>query len=136
MELIIYTDGASRGNPGNAAYGFTVSDKKGKLIYQEGRYIGFSTNNVAEYTGVLRALTYVERNISETSLVEVFADSRLIVEQLSGNFKIKNVSLKKIYQQIKNLEKGIGIITYTHIYREKNQKADELANQALDDFLR
>lgn len=132
MKLIIYTDGASRGNPGQASYGFTISDEKGKLLHEEGGYIGITTNNVAEYTGVLEALKKAQELLKEKSQIELFADSRLVVEQLSGRFKIKNPRLKLIFEQIKILEMEIGSVFYTHIPREKNFKADSLANSTLD----
>lgn len=132
MKLIIYTDGASRGNPGRASYGFTISDDKGNLIYEEGKYIGVTTNNVAEYTGVLEALKKAKKFLKGQGRIEFFADSRLIVEQLSGNFKVKALHLKPIFEQIKILEMEIGKVFYTHIPREKNFRADCLANEALD----
>lgn len=132
MKLVIYTDGASRGNPGRASYGFTISDDKGNLIYEEGKYIGVTTNNVAEYTGVLEALKKAHKFSKSHGEIELFADSRLIVEQLSGNFKVKAPHLKPIFDQIKVLEMEIGKVFYTHIPREKNFRADSLANEALD----
>lgn len=132
MKLVIFTDGASRGNPGLASYGFTISDEKGKLVYEEGKYIGVTTNNVAEYTAVLEAFKYLKKKYEEKLQVNLFADSRLVVEQLSGRFKIKNPNLKILFDQIKILEMEIGSVSYTHIPREKNLKADSLANKALD----
>lgn len=133
MKLIIYTDGASRGNPGQASFGFTISDEKGKLIYEEGKYIGITTNNVAEYTGVLEALKYIQKNYKQKDLqLELFADSRLVVEQLAGRFKMKSEHLKPIFSQIKILTMELGGMIHTHIPREKNTEADRLANLALD----
>lgn len=132
MKLTIFTDGASRGNPGQASYGFTISDEKGNLIYEEGKYIGVTTNNVAEYTAVLEAFKYLKKKYPEKLQIDLFADSRLVVEQLSGRFKVKNPRLKLIFEQIKILELEIGRVFYTHIPREKNFKADSLANKALD----
>ncbi|HBQ51009.1 hypothetical protein A3B42_00800 [Candidatus Daviesbacteria bacterium RIFCSPLOWO2_01_FULL_38_10] len=132
MKLIIYTDGASRGNPGRASYGFTISDGENNLIYKEGKSIGITTNNVAEYTGVLEALKKAKKFSKSQSEIELFADSRLVVEQLSGNFKVKAPHLKPIFDQIKILEMEIGRVFYTHIPREKNSKADALANEVLD----
>ncbi|MBI2334997.1 ribonuclease HI family protein [Candidatus Daviesbacteria bacterium] len=132
MKLIIYTDGASRGNPGPASYGFTVSDEKGNLIYEEGRYIGVATNNVAEYTAVLEVFKYLKKKFPQRLEIEFFADSRLVVEQLSGRFKIKNPNLKILFEQIKILEMETGEVFYRHIPRSRNFKADKLANEALD----
>lgn len=133
MKLTIFTDGASRGNPGPAAYGFTISDEKG-LLYEEGGFIGTTTNNVAEYTGLVEALRYVKENFS-TKLpleVKVFMDSLLLVMQINGKYKIKASHLKTYLFQIKESEGQIGRVSYAHVPRNKNTIADRLANQALD----
>ena len=134
MILTIYTDGASRGNPGLASYGFAISDGNGKLLYKEGKYIGTTTNNVAEYTAVLEAFKYIKKKFAhkEISRIELYADSKLVVEQLSGRFKIKSLLLKPIIEQIKILALELGGVTYNHIPREQNTLADSLANLALD----
>lgn len=133
MKLIIYTDGASRGNPGHASYGFTVSDDQGRLLYEEGRYIGITTNNVAEYTGVLEALKYTKGKYGRRNLsVELHADSKLVAEQLSGRFKVKSAHLKPIIEKIKILSLELGGVVYNHVPRAKNTAADKLANLALD----
>lgn len=133
MELIIYTDGASRGNPGPASYGFTISDENEELLYQEGEYIGTATNNVAEYTAVLEALRYVQKKYGSENLeIELYADSKLVVEQLSGRFKIKSRHLKPIVNKIKILSLELGGAIHSHIPRSKNTEADRLANLALD----
>lgn len=133
MKIIIYTDGASRGNPGPASYGFTVADEKGKILHEEGEYIGKTTNNVAEYTAVLRALKWVKNKLGSKQLqVNLFADSKLVAEQLSGRFKVKSAHLKPIIEQIKILGLELGGVIYSHIPREKNTEADRLANKALD----
>lgn len=133
MNLVVYTDGASRGNPGPASYGFTISDEGGKLLVEVGEYIGIATNNVAEYKAVLGALEKIKEKFSQTSShVEVFADSKLVAEQLSGRYKIKSPHLKLIIVQIKQLESEIGNVVYNHIPRAKNAEADRLANKALD----
>lgn len=130
MKLVIYTDGASRGNPGPASYGFVIKENN-KILHQEGEYIGVATNNVAEYTAVLQALKYAQslKNIEE---VAVFADSKLVAQQLSGNFKIKAKHLKPIIEKIKILSLELGGATFTHVPREQNVQADRLANLALD----
>lgn len=133
MKLIIYTDGASRGNPGPASYGFTISDDQGKLLYEEGKYIGITTNNVAEYTGVYEALKYIKRKHGRHFLeIELYADSKLVVEQLSGRYKMKSPHLKPIFEQIKILAIELGGVVHTHIPRSHNGEADRLANLALD----
>lgn len=134
MILRIYTDGASRGNPGLASYGFTIQDKNGKFLYKEGKFIGETTNNVAEYTAVLAALKKVERELLPKAplSIELFADSMLVAKQLSGQFKLKNAKLKLFFDQIKRLELSLGRVIYNYIPREKNKIADSLANKALD----
>lgn len=132
MKLIIYTDGASRGNPGPAAYGFTISDSEGKLLYEEGRYIGITTNNVAEYTAVLEALKNVSSIKGQVTSIQLFADSKLVAEQLSGNYKIKAKHLKPIISEIKILALELGGVIFSHVPRVKNTLADRLANLALD----
>lgn len=133
MKLIIYTDGASRGNPGNASYGFTIADEKGKLLYEEGRCIGVATNNVAEYTAVLEALKQVKKRFVQMSPdIDFYMDSKLAVEQLSGRFKIKSPHLKLIIEQIRILIFEMGSVFFVHVPREKNKEADRLANLALD----
>lgn len=134
MEIIIYTDGASRGNPGLASYGFVILNEQGKLLYERGCYIGITTNNVAEYTAVLEALKFAKGNFSKEKIdsVELYADSKLVVEQLSGRFKIKSAHLKPMIEQIKILALELGGVFYTYIPRSKNFHADKLANIALD----
>lgn len=132
MKIIIFTDGASRGNPGHASYGFTISDQKGKLLYQEGKYIGIATNNVAEYTAVHEALKKVNEEFNGQNEIELFADSKLVAEQLSGRYKIKSPHLKPLIEKIKILVVELGGVIFTHVPRAQNSKADSLANQALD----
>lgn len=133
MELIIYTDGASRGNPGLAAYGFIIYKSDGKLLYKQGKCIGITTNNIAEYTAVLEALKYVKDNSSESdNKVTVYLDSLLVTQQLSGKYKIKNSGLKPYYEKIKSMENIFTDISYIHIPRTKNKLADRIANLALD----
>lgn len=132
MNLIIYTDGASRGNPGRASYGFILSDESGKILHKEGKYLGIKTNNFAEYSAVLAALNYVKKNFNPLSEVDFYMDSKLVVEQLSGRFKIKSPTLKILISEIKKIEEIFGKVTYSHIPRAKNAIADSIANLALD----
>lgn len=132
MRLTIYTDGASRGNPGPASYGFTIQDEKGRILHKEGRYIGETTNNVAEYTGVLEALKHTLSEYPHLESVELYADSKLVAEQLSGRYKIKSPHLKPLIEQIQRLAMELGGVTYSHVPRSKNFLADKLANIALD----
>ncbi len=134
MHLIVNTDGASRGNPGKASYGYVIVEKGGAILHQEGKTLGVTTNNVAEYTGVLAAITYIEKRwgSDDNLVVDVRADSKLAIEQLSGRFKLKSPHLAVIFHQIKEKESKLARVTYTHVPRAENFIADRLANQALD----
>jgi len=137
-DLLILSDGGSRGNPGPAACAFVV-EKEGKIIFSQNKYLGKNTNNVAEYSGVILALTWLTKYSSENQVdsINYFLDSLLITNQLNGIYKIKNENLKKYFDIIKNLEKKIKIkINYKHIYREKNKMADLLVNKCLDKISR
>jgi len=131
MKLIIYTDGASRGNPGHASYGFSIRNDKGHILYEEGKYLGVATNNFAEYSAVLNALEYVVKEMKKAGEINFLMDSKLVVEQLSRRYKIKSPNLKPLIYKIKQLESNFPV-TYKHIKRELNKDADFLANQALD----
>ena len=135
MNLIINTDGASRGNPGAASYGFVIKDgKSGTILHQEGKVIGHATNNIAEYTAVLKGFEYIKNHYSHKAphKIKLVADSKLIVEQLSGRYKLKNPKLKILFDQIKIIEFDLGEISYQHVPRAQNFIADRLANNALD----
>ena len=132
MKLIVYTDGGSRGNPGPSGCGIFIIDDSGKPLERRHKYIGHATNNIAEYTaallGVLRAI-----ELGATH-VELRADSKLVIEQLAGRYKIKNTELKKIASEIReNISEWWGDISYKHIYREDNTEADRLSNVAMDE---
>lgn len=131
-NLIIYCDGGSRGNPGEAAYGFVVFNKNLK-IHEEGKRLGVQTNNFAEYSAVINALKWVSINKKSFDQIIFFLDSKLVVEQLSGRWKIKNENLRNLYHTIKTLELSFNTkITYSHIPREQNSEADRMVNLALD----
>ncbi|MBI3485577.1 ribonuclease HI family protein [Candidatus Daviesbacteria bacterium] len=134
MNLIVNTDGASRGNPGPASYGYVIKTDTGVILHQEGKTIGYNTNNVAEYTAVWKSLEYIHNKYLHKAPhnIEVVSDSQLIVRQLSGKYKIKNLNLKKIYNQIKILESSLGRVKFRSVPREQNFIADRLANIALD----
>lgn len=137
-ELKIYTDGGSRGNPGEAAYGFAIYDTAGKILHEEGKKIGITTNNVAEYSAILAAFKWVEHqpffNEDKISNINFLMDSKLACEQLSGHWKIKNENLRGLYFAIKELEEKFAVpISYTHVRREYNREADKMVNLALDD---
>ncbi len=132
MQITIHTDGGSLNNPGRAASAFLVHSD-GKLLHKYNEYIGIASNNVAEYTALIRALEYVKNNLSETvSKIHVFADSELMIRQVTGIYKVKNADIKPLHTKIKMLEMELGIpILYTHVLREKNSEADALVKAAL-----
>jgi len=138
-KLFVYSDGGSRGNPGHAACAFVVYNKENEQIFSDGRYLDITTNNQAEYQGVLMALKYLENkfgNDLKTPLeIHIFLDSKLIVEQMNGNYKIKSEELKPIYWQIRELIMKLGSrITFEHIPREKNHVADKIVNITIDKY--
>lgn len=131
-KVILYCDGASRGNPGPGSYGFVILEN-GEAIVEEGRKLGEVTNNVAEYQGVIEGLTRC-RELGATE-VTVRSDSQLLVRQLSGQYKIKAPHLLPLAQKAKELQRGFAKIAFQHVPREENKHADRLANAALDGLL-
>ena len=129
-EVLIHTDGASRGNPGPASLGLIVYDKKGVVIYEEAEALGKQTNNYAEYSAVLRALKLCCQNKVQTLTLK--SDSEFLVKQLKGLYKVKSASIKKLYQECKSLADNIPSAEFHHVLREHNQPADALANLILD----
>ncbi len=134
VDFIIFTDGGSRGNPGEAAYGFVVYDGESNMIYEEGKKLGIQTNNYAEYSGVLAALKWIEQNTKkETPTIQFYLDSQLAVMQLTEEWKIKNEVIRSFFYSIKNEEEKLGgSVDYEHVLREKNKAADRMVNLALD----
>ncbi len=132
MQLIIHTDGGSLKNPGQAAYAFTVRSG-GKLLYKQSERIGIASNNVAEYTALIRALQYVKNHLSKNiKSITVISDSELMVRQVNGIYKVKHADIRPLHSQVKLLEMEIGhAISYKHVLREKNTEADALVKEAL-----
>ena len=133
MKLIIHTDGGARGNPGPAAIGVVIED--GKEIAGFGKRIGETTNNVAEYTAVIEALTWIKKYIHSTvDEIQFLSDSTLVVNQLNGLFKVKEAHLRELLIRVRLLEEEVGgDIRYTYIPREQNQRADFFVNKAFDE---
>ena len=126
----LYFDGASRKNPGPASFGGVIYNESGEEFDTYYKFIGTATNNVAEYCGLLAGLHRArDLNIKE---LKVFGDSNLIIQQVTGKWKVKNDNLRAIYNQIKQVEPFITVISYQHVYRKDNKRADQLANIALD----
>lgn len=135
MEINIYTDGGSRGNPGPSGYGLVVYDNLKKVIYQESKFLGVKTNNEAEYLALLASLEWVKKNqeMYQINKVNFFADSQLLVRQLQGKYKVKAPNLKDLFIKSQQLLNQINLdYQFNDIRRELNTLADELANQAMD----
>ena len=130
MKLIAWADGASRGNPGPAAFGYLLADERGDEIEAAGQAIGRATNNVAEYRGAIAALEAAARH-GATEL-ELRLDSELIVRQIQGRYRVKNAALKPLYADLKALTERIPKFSIRHVPRAQNTAADALANAALD----
>jgi ribonuclease HI len=129
-KLVIYTDGAARGNPGPAAIGVDIRDESGHTVAGISRRLGITTNNQAEYLAVIAGL---EKAISlGARRVTIKSDSELVVKQLNGQYKIKNAALRPLYQEIVRLIGSLESFSITSIPREQNSAADALANKALD----
>ncbi len=131
-RVIIFTDGVSRGNPGLAAIGATIKDEQGRLITSISQPIGRATNNQTEYRAIIAAL---EKAVSlGASQIDMYSDSELVVRQINGQYRVKNASLKPLYQQVKQLQNQLAGFTITHVPRQQNTEADSLANMALKRF--
>jgi len=129
-KAVIFTDGASRGNPGPAAIGAAIKNRRGKLIASISQRIGRATNNQAEYRAVIVALEEATRLGARQ--VDIKMDSELVVKQINGEYRVKKATLKPLYQQVKQLLSSLEGFTITHIPRRQNIEADKLANKALD----
>jgi len=126
----LYTDGASRGNPGLAGAGVVLFDDRGQELLGKSKYLGKCTNNVAEYQALILGLQAAQE--LGCPRLHVFLDSELIVRQITGKYKVKNATLKPLFAQVQKLLKGFKGYTIGHVPREKNKRADELANQGID----
>lgn len=130
MKAIIYTDGGSRGNPGEAGIGIVMENENGEIIREISQYIGKQTNNVAEYKALSRALeAALDMNLKE---VICYLDSELVVKQIKGEYKVKNEGLIPLYSMIMPLINKFDRFDIQHVRREHNKKADALANLAMD----
>lgn len=129
-ELLIHTDGGSRGNPGPSAIGVVIMTPEGSHLESFGKYIGVTTNNQAEYTAVITALAAAQKY--RPHKIEFFLDSELVVKQLNGLYRVKNADLLPLFDQIKKSLQGLEV-NFRHVLREHNQLADIEVNKALDE---
>ena len=133
-KLIIYTDGASRGNPGPAGIGVVICDESGKIVKKYKEFIGNATNNIAEYRALIKALDLASTfSVSE---IDCFSDSELMIRQLNGEYRVKNEKLGKLFLLVREKEKRFEKVSYIHVPREEDfiKRADKLANIAIDEF--
>ncbi|HMP02069.1 MAG TPA: ribonuclease HI family protein [Gemmatales bacterium] len=129
LALTIHIDGGSRGNPGPAAFGYVITAPGKPRLLGNGT-LGRATNNVAEYTGLVSALTKAAE-LGATD-VRIRSDSELLVRQMRGEYRVKNEGLAPLYEQARDLVGRIGSVTFEHVPRENNTEADRLCNEALD----
>jgi ribonuclease HI len=128
-ECLIHTDGGSRGNPGPAAYAYII-ESPGQPAIEEKGYLGESTNNIAEYTGLIRALAHAKKIGARRLLVH--SDSELMINQMNGVYKVKHPGLLPLYEEADRLRRDFDQVTLRHVRREHNKRADRLCNAALD----
>jgi ribonuclease HI len=128
--ITAYFDGGSRGNPGPAGWGAYIVKDDGTVLAELSGALGVATNNVAEYTGLIAALQWAADN--DVTAMAVKGDSLLIVEQMRGNYKVKNEGLKPLHMKARMLVMQIGNVSFAHVPREKNKDADRLSNVGMD----
>jgi len=124
-------DGGSRGNPGLAAYGVVIRNPHGEIVARLKKYIGRTTNNVAEYYGLIAALDYAQSN--HVRALHVESDSELLVKQMRGQYKVKSSDLQPLFERARKMSQSLASFRINHVYREQNREADALANEALDE---
>ena len=137
MIYTLYADGGARGNPGPAGAGAVVFDSIGKRVVEVADYLGVATNNIAEYEAIIRGLKALHEEFTpdyfKTHEVVVRMDSKLVIEQMKGNYKVKHPNLVPRYMEAKNvIARNFTKVSFEHVPREKNKDADELANRAMD----
>ena len=130
-RIVAYIDGGARGNPGPAGFGVRIEEPDGTLIEEFAESIGVATNNVAEYRALLAALEWARRHGRDQ--LHVRSDSLLLVQQMLGNYKVKNAGLQPLHAKARMLAHEIGRVTFEHVGRSLNAHADRLANAAMDE---
>jgi len=128
--VVARMDGASRGNPGPAAYGVVIETAEGERLATLAKCLGQATNNFAEYQALLAALEYALQH--KHLRVKAFSDSELLVRQMQGAYKVKSLDLKPLYDRARGMVAQLESFAIQHVPREQNREADQLANQALD----
>ncbi len=133
MKVVANCDGGARGNPGPAGIGVTIRGPRGRVLAELSEVIGVATNNVAEYTAVLRALQQ-SAELRATAVV-VRTDSQLLVQQLNGAYRVKNPTLQRLHAEVRGAARAFASVVYEHVPRTRNRRADELVNLAIDAWL-
>ena len=133
-RISVSIDGCARGNPGHAGCGLVIKDGEGRILVKKARYIGITTNNVAEYTALIDGLR--EAIDVGAQDVTVLADSELVVRQMNKEYKVKDVKLKELFAEAERLCRSFSNLKLVHVERKKNKEADSLANDAVDSFLK
>ena len=128
--LVAHTDGGARGNPGPAGYGVLIEDQDGHKVAALSEYLGHQTNNVAEYQALIGALEYALAHGHKG--LKVISDSELLVKQIKGIYKVKNLALQNLHARAKDLISQLAWFSIGHALREHNREADRLANEAMD----
>jgi ribonuclease HI len=129
MKASLYTDGGARGNPGPAAIGYVLT-MAGRDAIEHGEFIGRATNNQAEYTALRRGIERARREGVDE--LNCFLDSELVVKQMAGDYRVRDADLKPLYADVCGLLDSFARVTFNHVRREKNKRADKLVNHALD----
>jgi probable phosphoglycerate mutase len=129
-QVVAHIDGASRGNPGPAAYGVVLENQDGTLLTTLSKTLGHTTNNVAEYHGLLAVLEYALEN--QVRRLKVLTDSELMARQIQGAYKVKSPDLKPLYERARSAIARLESFSIQHVRRELNREADKLANKVLD----
>jgi len=133
-KIKIYSDGGSRGNPGPAACGVILKTMSGDVISKHSKYLGETTNNQAEYNGVLLGLEEAQKiRVQE---IDFYLDSELVVKQLNQVYKVKNADIQTIFVKVWNKIQEFKKVTFRHIFREENKDADQMVNFELDKLKR
>jgi ribonuclease HI len=134
LPYTLRTDGAARGNPGPAGIGVVLEDPSGEVIAELASGIGWATNNEAEYQALIKGLELAIAN--QVDELVVVSDSRLLVEQMKGKFKVKSRGLKPLHARATELAGGLPSLRFRSVPRSGNEVADRLANEGIDDWLR
>lgn len=127
----LHTDGGARGNPGPAGIGVVLESPEGEVVEEIARGIGWATNNVAEYEGLIEGLQAARRH--GVGRLDVYMDSTLVVEQMKGNYKVKNPGLQPLHARARKLAGQFDRITFKAVSRTQNQHADRLSNRGMDE---